>query len=769
MASISELPTYYQRRVIDNSTFSEELPQASSTELTTGWSISDYFVNLGAVTLTLVNGSLSTKVIIIPTVDQIIEGIKRLGNTVGVTRAINDLTGSTTWEFQAANERVKYTTPPVYYSTSTIGIVVNSTPESACAMYATNLGGTYVKVDNFINRPEGHTTFDCNVVVGANNTPVKKEGKVSINSTSGSEDYYSFRQIAEQIVFLASTDNQEANLFIGLVTNPSTWGADYPFFKLLNDAILSSKYPRGAGDEYANLERFTWDKFNFSTEYVEPFSVARAGNNETQLTKQYKLPQRRFELEFSTMYYVTEFFDRYWMHELEISFKRLRNFYERHGTHKKFILNHPVYGDCVCRFYAPLEIPKKLVNGNGALEAFKISLTEEISRDYYLHPQERQFEDMQFSFPYNRTVVKYPVTSSPIALGDNYTMIIRDHQKPLRKFQVNIPILFFKQGSEDQIRFSCSDNLSVMMLELFYLNKRLDRSFNFVYEGEVITVKFDKELSIPTIKGNKGGVVDINIELMETNGALRLTDPEKILPLPDPCALTSRPYAAYLDEIVTTSFKLDMSMTREPLNKTDLNEAVIPSISVEQVMFRNPVNKTDAEIEAVIPSMNVDQVYFRSVLNKGVQPEDAVIANLSVNQVYYRTPLNRTTQDLDQVKTTFSVDEVFFRSVINKSDTYTENLKVGIQVLNSKYTKEVVYLSESLPNPENLKVGIQVLNSKYTYEVRYLSRENATPEKVGYGIQMLDSQITYQIRYLSVNIVESIGASIVIHDSKIIG
>jgi hypothetical protein len=56
--------------------------------------------------------------------------------------------------------------------------------------------------------------------------------------------------------------------------------------------------------------------------------------------------------------------------------RRLELFYEEHGTWKSFQFPHPHYGWLECRFAQPVEVPEAVVNSNGLIEAFDVTLVE---------------------------------------------------------------------------------------------------------------------------------------------------------------------------------------------------------------------------------------------------------------------------------------------------------------------------------------------------------------------------------------------------------
>lgn len=60
----------------------------------------------------------------------------------------------------------------------------------------------------------------------------------------------------------------------------------------------------------------------------------------------------------------------------EINAGRLDAFYNFHKLHKKFIFNHPIYGEIAVRFNKPLVLPKGNTNGSGSIEPFELEFLE---------------------------------------------------------------------------------------------------------------------------------------------------------------------------------------------------------------------------------------------------------------------------------------------------------------------------------------------------------------------------------------------------------
>lgn len=56
--------------------------------------------------------------------------------------------------------------------------------------------------------------------------------------------------------------------------------------------------------------------------------------------------------------------------------RRLELFYQQNGTWDNFIFPHPHFGNVVCRFLEPVEVPEAVPNSGGFIEAFDIILVE---------------------------------------------------------------------------------------------------------------------------------------------------------------------------------------------------------------------------------------------------------------------------------------------------------------------------------------------------------------------------------------------------------
>ena len=497
-----------------------------------------------------------------------------------------------------------------------------------------------------------------------------------------------------------------------------------------------------------NLKVFEWEHFKVSTEYLEPYDVARAGNNSTMVSKENTLPQRKFTVEFPTLFYLSGSQDRYWIHRQGLSLNRLINFYEMVGTHESFIFRHPVYGDCVCRFLNPLEVPKRNVNGLGSVESFQIVLIEENTSSFFLHPSERQFNDLTFGFPHHTTVVKYPETSLNLALGNNYTVKVRDHQKPLRTFNVTIPFLRYVQTGLNKISFEENCGFNALRLELFYLNKRLSKEFIFNYEGEDVTVKFNSPLKIPKVTGNMGSLINLELELRESRGRLQVLEVEELKPFGDPCTLTSKLYPLYTEENLGSSFTLDFSLYREPLNQSGIEtENVKSDLSLNTIYYRTPIVKLPIDLEEVKSEFTLGDIYFRSTVNNYDLPMEEVKTGFSLKSIMFRTTVNKTEMDLHEFKSSFTFDHIGKRGAkytLNVEDEYfTTNFEMSdvlFRTVMGKYSLE----------PEKTSFGFEVLDSQIVKEVIF-SNTSIEEDKTSFGFEVLDSQIVYSVDYLGVN------------------
>lgn len=131
-----------------------------------------------------------------------------------------------------------------------------------------------------------------------------------------------------------------------------------------------------AADDVTSATDFIWDKHRYSTAYAEGDRVELGGSY--MFAAEPDGPdQRVFTLYFDTMFYFTDSsgqLDK--TVRPDINFGAFEDFYKSHRLWKTFTYNHPIYGQLAVKFAKPLETPKGLANGNGALESFSIDLVE---------------------------------------------------------------------------------------------------------------------------------------------------------------------------------------------------------------------------------------------------------------------------------------------------------------------------------------------------------------------------------------------------------
>lgn len=126
------------------------------------------------------------------------------------------------------------------------------------------------------------------------------------------------------------------------------------------------------------METFDFPYHRQRTEYPQSGNRIQLGNGYVFTSPPNAPDIRTFTLSFPTMFY--------YVNETDNALDKIKNpkynmavledFYNRHKLHKPFVYPHPVYGNIEVRFMDPLKIPEGIVNGNGALEDFNITLIE---------------------------------------------------------------------------------------------------------------------------------------------------------------------------------------------------------------------------------------------------------------------------------------------------------------------------------------------------------------------------------------------------------
>ena len=140
-------------------------------------------------------------------------------------------------------------------------------------------------------------------------------------------------------------------------------------------AVSGYYTPGYAADE--SPSDFIWNYHRYSTRYPESGRRMELGNSYQYSAEPDAPDQRVFTLYFDTMVYFSTSagaIDR--TTAPSINFALLEDFYTVHRLWKSFTYIHPVYGLLTVKFAKPLETPKGLINGGGALEPFSIDLIE---------------------------------------------------------------------------------------------------------------------------------------------------------------------------------------------------------------------------------------------------------------------------------------------------------------------------------------------------------------------------------------------------------
>lgn len=270
-----------------------------------------------------------------------------------------------------------------------------------------------------------------------------------------------------------------------------------------------------------SLDRFIWDQHNFSTQYIEPYTYTQVNRDQGLTLKSENRPYRSMELSFPIMYLRDSTNEgKTWLNaHPEQDFGALLAFYLDKGMHRKFIYNHPVYGDMVVRFSKPIAMPKKNIEGTGTVQPFTISMAEVVTTDYVFFPFENFTPDLPFQFDNNDVEIKYPTDTGSLGLGKNYQLTLKDSQPLVRKLIIYLPAMkYFVQQGTDTVTMNTSEECrkqNMWLLEMFYMKYRLSNPFVFRYMDEDILVQFQEPLQIPNLVGNTGLTDAIVLNLIE--------------------------------------------------------------------------------------------------------------------------------------------------------------------------------------------------------------------------------------------------------------
>lgn len=125
------------------------------------------------------------------------------------------------------------------------------------------------------------------------------------------------------------------------------------------------------------METFPCTAFTFSTKYPESGTRMDLGNSYDFVVGSPAPDQRIFMLTLPGLGYfvggggaISRSVDP-WR-----NMAVLDDFYLDHKLAKSFFFDHPVYGQLVCRFNSPLEIPEGIPGGTGVLNVVQVQLVE---------------------------------------------------------------------------------------------------------------------------------------------------------------------------------------------------------------------------------------------------------------------------------------------------------------------------------------------------------------------------------------------------------
>lgn len=250
------------------------------------------------------------------------------------------------------------------------------------------------------------------------------------------------------------------------------------------------------------LLRFLWNYHGVTVTYSEPYTAANLTNENTQsfIANQTMKPVRTFELDMVGLKHCEEQTPNL---DVALNFSKLYAFYEHHGLHKRFIYEHPVYGDVVVRFAKTVSIPKKTPNGLGFINSFNITLIEVVTTHYNFDPTEEFDGDFPFPAGFYDVEVDVVEDTKAAPLGGNYEMVFKRSKKPLKTFKLTCNGLRYFE-SQNQLSLDVNKEQNMLTLEAFYLKYRLSKAFTFRYLDVDYLVRFKQPITIPKLFGNRG-------------------------------------------------------------------------------------------------------------------------------------------------------------------------------------------------------------------------------------------------------------------------
>lgn len=117
--------------------------------------------------------------------------------------------------------------------------------------------------------------------------------------------------------------------------------------------------------------------FTVSTRYPESGNRLQLGSSYQFDTPPDAPDQRTFVLKLRGMKYFVDSNDQIdTIYQPELNLAVLEQFYNDHKRAIPFYFNHPVYGQVVCKFQRPLEIPEGIPGGMGAVSDMDLELIE---------------------------------------------------------------------------------------------------------------------------------------------------------------------------------------------------------------------------------------------------------------------------------------------------------------------------------------------------------------------------------------------------------
>lgn len=117
--------------------------------------------------------------------------------------------------------------------------------------------------------------------------------------------------------------------------------------------------------------------FRYRTAYPESGTRIQLGNSYQFDSPPDSPDQRIFTLMLQGMTYfvdASDALDR--LYEPSRNLALLEDFYNTHKRATPFILEHPVYGQVVCKFNRPLNIPEGISGGSGLVDIIEVELIE---------------------------------------------------------------------------------------------------------------------------------------------------------------------------------------------------------------------------------------------------------------------------------------------------------------------------------------------------------------------------------------------------------